>query len=343
MAIFFGTPGFDLFIANGNKKDLIFGEGGDDFLGGGRKGDDIWGGPGNDDLWGGAGRDFMSGGADNDLMFGNDGGDAMEGDGGNDVMSGGRGKDNMFGGDDDDTMDGNEGSDIIFGGGGNDNIAGGKGRDILNGGDHDDTLCGQGGKDQLDGGIGNDELSGGNKNDVLNGGDGVDTLQGNRGDDTLTGGLNGDNFEFLASESEANEIDWITDFNTGTNVANPADDRIGLCGEPDFRVVKMERANLDDSVDQGTGLIENDDLMITFNTGACVGIITAGDASTSAADDFLGAGVDVVEEGVGNTFSALNPIDRAQAELWSGDFAARVFDEADCAITCEGVDIFVVA
>ncbi|TXI73813.1 MAG: cadherin repeat domain-containing protein, partial [Limnohabitans sp.] len=105
--------------------DVIYGNGGDDTIDGGRGTDLLYGGDGNDTIfWAntapGEGVE-AHGGADDDYM------DAGAGDVGDDVLYG------------------DAGSDTIYGGGGDDTITGGAGSDRLNGENGDDVFVYEGG------------------------------------------------------------------------------------------------------------------------------------------------------------------------------------------------------
>ena len=80
---------------------------------------------------------------------------------------------------------GSNGNDAIKGGDGIDGLHGGRGNDDLDGGGGNDKLTGGRGNDNLDGGGGNDKLTGGRGNDVLDGGSGANTLTGGKGADTF--------------------------------------------------------------------------------------------------------------------------------------------------------------
>ena len=80
---------------------------------------------------------------------------------------------------------GSNGNDAIKGGDGIDGLHGGRGNDDLDGGGGNDKLTGGRGNDNLDGGGGNDKLTGGKGNDVLDGGSGANTLTGGKGADTF--------------------------------------------------------------------------------------------------------------------------------------------------------------
>src|SRR4051794_25176909 len=81
----------------------LFGEDGNDRLGGASGRDLLDGGNGDDNLTGGSGGDRLRGGAGNDQLFGNSNGDNLQGGDGNDLLDGGTGNDTESGGDGADT------------------------------------------------------------------------------------------------------------------------------------------------------------------------------------------------------------------------------------------------
>jgi len=109
--------------------DLIFSQGGADYVNGNAGDDSIYAGDGSDRLYGGA---------DNDLIYGENGNDHLNGNKGNDTLFGGNGNDEILGG---------QGDDRIFGDDGDDKISGGLGDDFINGIEGYDTLTGDAGND----------------------------------------------------------------------------------------------------------------------------------------------------------------------------------------------------
>ena len=103
----------------------LYGEDGNDRLGGASGRDVLDGGNGDDNLTGGSGNDRLHGGAGNDQLFGNSGRDAITGDDGNDLIDGGSGNDSESGGNGDDVL--REGSSPN----GADNLAGNEGNDTV--------------------------------------------------------------------------------------------------------------------------------------------------------------------------------------------------------------------
>jgi ELWxxDGT repeat protein len=86
---------------------------------------------------------------------------------------------------------------------------------VLNGTSNADTLTGAAGDDTLNGKAGSDRLIGAEGNDTLNGGKGNDYLQGGLGNDILTGGAGRDVFVFDKAIYATNNLDVITDFDSG--------------------------------------------------------------------------------------------------------------------------------
>ncbi len=180
----------------------IYGEAGDDFIGGSQR------------------NDFLHGQEDHDFIRGHDGADVIYGSTGNDFLEGGKngnGMDQLLGGHGDDYVLGGAGTDLLVGGEGNDRLYGDAdsqgfyrnefgtfydgetGQFTL----FNDPLSGfqsaltevaveEAGDDYLEGGLGNDELYGGAGNDSLHGGENNDILQGEAGDDILNGGTGDD-------------------------------------------------------------------------------------------------------------------------------------------------------
>ncbi|MBO0348364.1 hypothetical protein J0895_04435, partial [Phormidium pseudopriestleyi FRX01] len=186
-----GGAGNDSLIG-GNRKDMIFGIAGDNFIEGNNQHDTLIGGTGNDSIFGGNGNDLLI--ADmkvfEALMNGehigpihDEGDNVVEGDNADDLLMGG----NNY-------LEGGNGKDTIIGGRGNDTLMGDNGNDFLCGVAGDNLLMGGNGKDTLIGGSGNDILMGGKGKDLLSGGEGDDTLYGGSGKDTLVGGKGADVF-----------------------------------------------------------------------------------------------------------------------------------------------------
>ena len=107
-----------------DASGTLAGLGGDDLLGGDRRGNVLDGGRGADELRGGGGADLLLGGAGRDALLGGGGADALRGGGGADTLGGGGGRDRLAGG---------GGSDLfVFArGDGADRIADFTGRDTI--------------------------------------------------------------------------------------------------------------------------------------------------------------------------------------------------------------------
>ncbi|MCU0568611.1 MAG: hypothetical protein MUF49_18690 [Oculatellaceae cyanobacterium Prado106] len=136
---------------SGYGNDILYGNGGFDYLSSGL---------GDDTLYGGTGSDELRGGGDYDDLYGEQGIDYLFGEEGLDELYGGDDTDYLYGGTDADTLGGGYGDDYLYGESGNDWMHGHDGTDFMDGGDNDDTLYG---------GYGNDTLMGGNGNDYLYG------------------------------------------------------------------------------------------------------------------------------------------------------------------------------
>ncbi len=181
----------------------LFGEGGDDIIGGSQRNDWLSGGADHDFVSGRSGRDFISGGSGNDWLQGGDGHDVIFGNDDNDRIFGGAGVDTLTGGAGNDQLWGDAGDSPFFrdgtetfwdgatetvtvpilpaglgdqlpvsrdadlGDGDGDHLKGGAGNDFLYGGEGVDFLYGQADNDVLQGEAGDDWLFGGDQNDVL--------------------------------------------------------------------------------------------------------------------------------------------------------------------------------
>ncbi|CUH77490.1 calcium-binding protein [Tropicibacter naphthalenivorans] len=155
----------------------------------------VYGNGGNDTLGGGAGRDTLAGNR------------------GDDLIEGRAGRDYLFGGTGDDWVDGGTGDDFVYGGTGADTLLGGAGNDRLLGHSDGDTLSGGAGNDTVAGLTGNDFLEGGAGDDVLLGGFGNDMLMAQTGRDVLCGGAGADAFVLLlpAETPSAGHATEVTD------------------------------------------------------------------------------------------------------------------------------------
>ena len=227
--------------------NVVFDNGNEDLVVGGRGNDNITGGAGNDVLYGGglptgapphvvtvADNDIVHGNDGDDFVYGNSGDDQVFGDAGNDFVSGGRGDDFVSGGDGDDVMKGNSGNDMMNGEAGDDQMTGGSGFDTLdfsmsmNGmtvdmskhvaiGMGNDTINGF---EKIIGSEFNDVMIGDSHDNVFVGGAGDDVMRGAKGNDTFTGGTGNDVFQWQKSDvftvkTGVASLDHITDFEVG--------------------------------------------------------------------------------------------------------------------------------
>ncbi|SHK36441.1 Ca2+-binding protein, RTX toxin-related [Fibrobacter sp. UWH4] len=116
-----GSAEINKIVANGTKKNVIFG---------GAGGDIIVGGLGADVIFGDGGR-YINGIADRYDIFENGGDDIIYGRSGEDYIMGGAGDDTICGGNDRDFIFGGLGKDLISGGAGDDEIDAGEGVDVV--------------------------------------------------------------------------------------------------------------------------------------------------------------------------------------------------------------------
>ena len=110
----------------------------------------VWGLSGNDTiagssdanerLFGNDGEDIIGGGGGNDILFGGKDSDRLDGNEDNDVIRGDSGDDFLFGGFGNDLFRGGQGNDRLSGDGGNDFLVGDRGIDLLTGGEGADTF-----------------------------------------------------------------------------------------------------------------------------------------------------------------------------------------------------------
>jgi len=175
-------------------SDLLWGNGGRDFLNSGSGDDSIYGGLGDDFLFGGQGADLMNGGLGNDFYVIDDAGDVIEGEVGYSLGGGidtvrsfidytapvnieivrlGNLLDttplNATGNDAPGTLVGNAGANTLNGRGGNDQINGNAGNDTLIGGEGRDTLVGGAGADTFVFSSISNSRAGAATRDVING------------------------------------------------------------------------------------------------------------------------------------------------------------------------------
>jgi Ca2+-binding RTX toxin-like protein len=227
--------------------DLIFGNGGDDFIGSfpdasgtviGGQGDDfvlggvlIFGNEGSDNLvgndtatvFGGQGDDAIAG--FEGQFFGNEGADSIDVVGAATVV-GGDGEDFLIGSDGA-LLLGNQGDDILetcgcedtntlIGGFGNDSIDGGP---LIFGNEGDDFILAVGFTTTVFGGVGNDGIVGDFGRDTIQGNEGNDTIEGAEDIDTISGGAGNDLFVYEFTEDDGDNaagggpVERITDVN----------------------------------------------------------------------------------------------------------------------------------
>ena len=136
--------GANTVLQGGQGSDRLRGSGFADELFGGDGADTIFGAQGDDFIFGGDTsndkRDLVYGGGGNDRIDGGHGNDELRGDAGNDTIAGGFGADTILGGNGDDVLTGSSFSDRIIGGQGKDFINGGFGFDRLVGGSDADQF-----------------------------------------------------------------------------------------------------------------------------------------------------------------------------------------------------------
>jgi len=188
---FTGSSGADA-VEGTEFSDTVYGNGGDDVIGGGDSADTLLGQDGHDTLQGDNGDDRLGGGAGADQVDGGEGNDLLTGDSGDDNILGSAGDDRIYGGDGHDLIWGGDGQDTVEGGVGNDSIWGGAGSETLLGQAGSDHIFGGDGIDRIDGGVGDDSAEGGIGADILLGDGGQDTLKGGIGADSIFGGLDAD-------------------------------------------------------------------------------------------------------------------------------------------------------
>jgi Ca2+-binding RTX toxin-like protein len=127
---------------------------------------------GSDRLYGEEGNDTLGGGEGDDFLFGENGNDTLGGGAGDDSLWGGAGDDELYG----DTLNvflesGEGGGDRIYAGDGNDSLTGSVGNDVLYGDAGNDLLKGAGSASERLPDLGVGEI------DTLTGGAGANTFQ----------------------------------------------------------------------------------------------------------------------------------------------------------------------
>lgn len=212
--------------------EQVWGNGGDDVIGGGLNSQTLYGGVGNDSIYGDG--IIAQGSGVGDLLDGGDGDDHIEGAGGSDTIIGGNGNDFVIGDrgsfSSGDSMDGGAGTDTVSyansfaavtvllnsasntGGtaqgdtlSGFEVVIGSAWADSLDGNSYNATLQGGAGNDTLVGGYGSQSLDGGDGDDYIYVRDGeyLDSVSGGAGIDTLDHSaesalwVNGAVFDFL--------------------------------------------------------------------------------------------------------------------------------------------------
>jgi hypothetical protein len=192
----------DRAVSRTSRTVQLFGEDGNDRLGGASGWDMIDGGAGDDNLMGGSGRDRIDGGPGVDQLFGDSGRDNLQGGEDNDLLDGGSGDDIESGGNGDDTLrelSAPNGTDSLAGASGNDTVdysarlapvdvslddAPGDGDRRSNEGDNVHRTV-----ERVLGGAGSDTLIGRDgPSDTLVGGAGGDVIDPRRGADHVDGG-----------------------------------------------------------------------------------------------------------------------------------------------------------
>jgi len=172
-----------------NMANTMYGNIGDNYLGGGSGNDTLYGNAGNDTLDGGLGSDKMYGGTGNGVYFVDNTGDKVteySNQGTDEVRStisytlGSNVENLTLLGESNLTGTGNGLNNVITGNSGNNYLSAGAGNDTIIGGDGNDTLDSSSGCDSLVGGTGNDLLRGSSGEDIYGGYDsrgfGSDTI-----------------------------------------------------------------------------------------------------------------------------------------------------------------------
>jgi Ca2+-binding RTX toxin-like protein len=248
-------------LAGGPYSDSLYGNGGMNFLVGG-KGNDLLDGRGGVDLVGyltigtqgvtvnlatgkasGQGSDTLRG---IEGVLGTDNADTLIGSNNADILAGLKGNDTIRGGNGNDTLFGEEGNDHLYGGGGFDELSPGPGNDTIDGGAQGDTAdfsdsatsvnanlatgsaTGEGSDtltsvESLVGTDHSDTLIGNNLNNHLDGLAGDDVLQGAGGNDVLQGGPGTDTLDGGAGTDQCLSGETVTncEIDTGGAAALP--------------------------------------------------------------------------------------------------------------------------
>ncbi|EIM24343.1 Ca2+-binding protein, RTX toxin [Microvirga lotononidis] len=313
-------------VGDNTMKSLIFGDNGNDTLGGGA-GDDTIFGLGGDDLIIG-GRDSLASRDVNntidvadleDQTESDDGNDALYGGGGNDVILGGQGNDILDGGAGDDTLSGQDGVDIFRGGAGVDTVdyskespsqllvnlatnvaSGGTAsgdtfysiENLIGSDDRIDRFIGTSTANHFWGRGGGDYFNGGGGNDVLDGGNDGDILYGEAGNDTIIGGAGQD---YLDGGSGIDTVVY-TGSTGGVTINLASGTATGGDGDGTVQIV-------------GRGTAIRHDILVGFENAVgssvddhLIGNAQANELSGGAGDDTLtgGGGADRLNGGAGS-------------------------------------------
>lgn len=248
-SIIFGNDGNET-LDGGAGHDRIFGQGGDDFIIGGRDAlasrdinntidvadleDQTESDDGNDMLYGGGGNDTILGGQGDDLLDGGSGDDMLSGQAGVDIFRGGAGVDTVdYSRESPFQLLVNLETNVASGGTGSgdtfysiENLIGSDDRiDRFIGTSDDNHFWGRGGGDVFNGRDGDDILDGGADGDILYGEGGNDTIIGGAGQDYLDGG-DGIDTVIYAGSSEGVMIDLAN----GTASGGDADGPVQIVG-----------------------------------------------------------------------------------------------------------------
>ncbi len=277
------------------------------------------------DVWGDAGNDAVGGGAGADNLFGGDGNDLLVGNAGGDTLTGGLGDDALIGGAGADVLNGGDGSDwavyassasgvqinLLLGTATGGDATGDTLALIENvaGSTSADQLVGNGGDNTLDGAAGNDVLDGGGGNDLLIHADGDDTITGGDGDDTVEFDLDWEDYTITRSGSSYTVVGGgFTDIVTGVEEFIFNGTTISVVDDPDS-IVSAAAPVIDSVVETG---IDEDSDPDTFEvaedaaSGTEVAIVTASDSNEAAGETLTYELVDGAGDAYTGPFAILN-------------------------------------